>query len=182
MTNNPLIINLYGAPGSGKSTTRAGIFRILKLKQINCEEVTEFAKALTWEERQKELEIQPYVFANQLKSMEILKNKVDVIITDSPLLLSYYYGKTYSKNRYSENFYNFILDEVHKENSLNIMIKRVKPYNPIGRNQIEGESDKIHYDIISLLERNDIVFHEVDGDEEASSKIAYTAMEKLQLN
>ena len=39
-----LVVNLFGGPGVGKSTLRAGVFHKLKLKLLNVEEVIEFVK------------------------------------------------------------------------------------------------------------------------------------------
>ena len=39
-----LIMNLYGGPGSGKSTGAAYIFSMLKMVGVDAEYVTEFAK------------------------------------------------------------------------------------------------------------------------------------------
>lgn len=44
--NKTIVINLLGAPGAGKSTLAALIFSKLKMKNIACEIVTEFAKDL----------------------------------------------------------------------------------------------------------------------------------------
>lgn len=44
-----LVINLFGGPSTGKSTTAAEIFVYLKKKKINCEYITEYAKDKTWE-------------------------------------------------------------------------------------------------------------------------------------
>lgn len=38
------VINLFAGPGSGKSTTCAGVFNKLKLAGINCEMALEYAK------------------------------------------------------------------------------------------------------------------------------------------
>jgi adenylate kinase family enzyme len=38
------VINLFGGPGCGKSTLAARIFSILKLKDISCELINEYAK------------------------------------------------------------------------------------------------------------------------------------------
>ena len=46
--------------------------------------MTEFAKDLTWENRQNTLENQLYVFAEQHHRVNRLKKQVDVVITDSP--------------------------------------------------------------------------------------------------
>ena len=45
----PLVVNLAGAPGAGKSTGAAYIFTRLKQLGVNCELVGEFAKDKTWE-------------------------------------------------------------------------------------------------------------------------------------
>lgn len=44
-----LIVNLFGAPGAGKSTLAAYVFAKLKMAGVNAELVTEFAKDKTWE-------------------------------------------------------------------------------------------------------------------------------------
>lgn len=44
MRNKALIIDLIGGPGSGKSTTAAGLFYKLKKLGYNCEMSLEFAK------------------------------------------------------------------------------------------------------------------------------------------
>ena len=42
-----MIINLFGGPGTGKSTGAAYIFAKLKMCGVNCELITEFAKDMT---------------------------------------------------------------------------------------------------------------------------------------
>ena len=44
--NKTIIINLIGAPCAGKSTLAALVFSKLKMNNISCEIVTEFAKDL----------------------------------------------------------------------------------------------------------------------------------------
>jgi uridine kinase len=39
-----LIVNIYGMPSAGKSTTAAGVFSELKWLNIDCELATEYAK------------------------------------------------------------------------------------------------------------------------------------------
>ena len=39
-----IVVNLIGGPGSGKSTTAAGLFYNLKKLGINCEMALEYAK------------------------------------------------------------------------------------------------------------------------------------------
>ena len=58
-----IVVNLYGGPGSGKSTTAAGIFSELKMLGLNTELVTEYAKDKVWEKHESILDNQIYVFA-----------------------------------------------------------------------------------------------------------------------
>lgn len=88
------VINLFGGPGTGKSTAAAGLFFQMKLQGFRVELVTEFAKDLVWEEHQAALEDQLYVLAEQNRRLHRLRGKVDWVITDSPLLLSGVYASS----------------------------------------------------------------------------------------
>ena len=60
-----LVVNLFGAPGAGKSTDSAiYIFSQLKINGINAELVTEFAKNIIWEHNRKALTNQIYMLGN----------------------------------------------------------------------------------------------------------------------
>ena len=87
-----IIVNLFGAPGSGKSTGAAYIFSQLKMLGVDAELVTEFAKDKVWENNTEVLNNQTYVFGKQHFRISRCADKVDVIVTDSPLLLSAIYN------------------------------------------------------------------------------------------
>ena len=63
MNKMTICCNLFGSPGSGKSTMAALVFSRLKMLNINCELVTEFAKDKVWENNNTALANQLYVFA-----------------------------------------------------------------------------------------------------------------------
>ena len=86
-----LVINLIGGPGCGKSTTAAGIFYELKKNGVDCEMSTEFAKDKTWEENQKVLNCQFYISGKQAFRLARVSGKVDVAVTDSPIILGAMY-------------------------------------------------------------------------------------------
>ena len=43
-----IVVNFFGAPGSGKTTAALGIAGYLKRKHLNAEYVSEFAKDQVW--------------------------------------------------------------------------------------------------------------------------------------
>ena len=153
------VINLFGGPCSGKSTTAAGLFSEMKAKHVNVEYVTEVAKEMTWEDRQITLQCQPYIFGKQLRNLWRLKNKVDYIITDSPLLLSAVYG---SREVWHDSFFLFIIEEFKKFDNKNFYLKRGSNYSEIGRNQNLHESMEIDQKIIKTLEENKLTFTTFD--------------------
>lgn len=154
------IINIFGAPGAGKSTVSSQIFSELKYHNVSCELVNEFAKDLTWSERHRDLRVQPYIFGKQLLRLERLIGKVDYIITDSPLLLSL----VYTNESWPLSFSKMVVDIFHSFSNLNFLIKRTKPYIQSGRNQTEIESDILYTKIHSMLESNNINYKLVSDD------------------
>lgn len=131
----PLVVNLFAGPGSGKSTGAAFLFAYLKLMKVNVELVTEFAKELAWEgDKDFMANNQVYITGQQIRRMNRLIGKVDVIITDSPIEL----GALYTD---SPLLKELCYSEGSKwDRRLDFFVNRVKPYNPSGRNQTLEEA------------------------------------------
>lgn len=144
-------------PGSGKSTGAAYIFAKLKMLGINCEYVTEYAKDKTWEGAKEALKCQLYITGKQVWRMTRIYNKVDVIITDSPIAMS----TQYCDDELEQQL--FIHESKKFPNQCNCFIKRVKPYQTSGRNQTEDEAKLIDLGITNMLTMNDIPFDTYDG-------------------
>jgi hypothetical protein len=164
-TDSPTVVNFFGGPGAGKSTTAAALFTLLKLHdEVHCELVTEFAKDLVWEERHKTFENQFYMFAKQQHRVWRVADKVDFTITDSPILLSNIYGEHY--NRYCANttFYDYVLMEFNRYNNINFFIERKKGYAEAGRNESEQEAIIIDKKIKDYLTENSIECISINGD------------------
>lgn len=138
------VINLYGGPGTGKSTTAAHLFALMKQAGINCELVTEYAKDKTWEESFNVLSNQLYVLAKQEHRLHRVSDKVDYIITDSPILLSL----AYTDQPYLSDL---IMELRKKYDNIDIMLRRVKAYNPVGRSQTEDEARQLDSNIEGIL-------------------------------
>lgn len=156
-----IVINLFGAPGAGKSTGAAYIFSLLKMYGVNAELITEFAKDKTWENNSKALANQAYIFGNQLFKMSRCEDKVDVIITDSPLPLSIIYNNS---DTLGEEFNNVVMKVFNSYNNLNYYVNRIKPYSEVGRNQTKEESAMIGDSVKSMLHSRNISYTEVDGN------------------
>lgn len=168
MPTSTKIINIFGEPSVGKSTTSAGLFFLMKHKGMNVELVSEFAKQLVWSGRKETLEDQLYVTAKQNHKLEMLNGKVDFVISDSPLFLGILYSRRYKR---MPSFHHLIKDLFNSYDNLNILLKRAKPYKQAGRIQTEQEAVKVRKRLIEMLDLYKIPHHTMNGDDQAPQKI-----------
>ena len=169
MERNALIVNLFGGPGVGKSTTAAGVFTLLKLHDVECELITEYAKDLVWEERHKTFFDQQYIFAKQNHRLWRVHDKVDVVVTDCPLMLSPIYGERYKTG--SLEFDKNVEKVVDTYNNLNIVLERTKKYNQNGRNETEDEAREVDATIKRVLAEYGMSWTTIPGNFEGINKI-----------
>lgn len=140
MKKQPKVINLFGSSGSGKSTTALGLTYHLRLLGYKAEYVSEYAKDLVVEESEHKLKHQLYVFAKQLKRVDVLLDKdLDYIITDSPTLLSYFYGEKFQVNL--EGFKELVISSFKSTPQINVFLRRTLPFDETLRLQTSEESD-----------------------------------------
>ncbi len=163
-----LVVNLYGGPGSGKSTTAAGVFYKLKLWGFNVELVTEYAKDLVYEGRLAAMcEEQDYILAEQHKRIYRLIDYVDVVVTDSPLMLStiyippHWYG---TKPDYVDAFKNLVNTTNDQYNNLNFFLDRPDKYDSDGRAQTHEEAIQKDNEIHEMLQHYEIAYHTLKTD------------------
>lgn len=173
-----IVINLFGAPGAGKSTGAARIFSNLKMAGVNAELVTEFAKDKVWEESKAVFQDQLYILAKQNFRLSRISDKVDVAITDSPIILSAFY----KDGRDLKNFKPFILELFNSYDNINFFVNRVKPYNPVGRFQTEEESDEISTELKDMLMEEGISYIDINGSLESYDNITQMILEALNGN
>lgn len=172
-----ILVNLFGAPGAGKSTGAAYIFSQLKMRGVNAELVTEFAKDKVWEESKAVFNNQAYIFGKQYFRISRCADKVDVVITDSPLLLSVIYN---NDPVLGEEFNEVVRNVMKNYNCMNYYLTRTKKYNPVGRFQTEAESDEIADEIHQLLVRENLLFNETTGDIEGYDNIVEDILDILE--
>lgn len=144
-----LVVNLFGGPGTGKSTNAALIFGKLKTRGVEAELVHEYAKDLVWEGRHRIFEeAQQYIAAKQQWHVERCFGQVEVVVTDSPLLFPLIYG----------NLTNGLSDHIRETfngwRTYNVFLRRnstIHPYVERGRNQTEDEAKQIDQKIYEML-------------------------------
>jgi len=146
----PKVINFYGGPGSGKSTTAAAMFAELKYRGFNTEYVQEYAKDATWEKRgEKVFAAQDYIFGKQHFRLARVASEVDFVVTDSPLLLSL----VYTPMDFPMPSFTFMVKEAYDMyDNLNVFLMRNKPFQQAGRNQNETEARVLDINIREMLE------------------------------
>jgi adenylate kinase family enzyme len=170
---NTLFINLFGGPGVGKSTLCAMIFSDLKIRGIETEMALEYAKDVVWEENYKKLSNQVYIFGKQHNRIYRLNGKVDVVITDSPLLNSIIYDETDNQELKA-----LVLGEFKKMNTLNFYVERSFEYSQNGRVQdyeAALEKDRIYK---QLLDENNIPYIKIQSGNKSLSLIIEEILDK----
>lgn len=179
-----LLVNMFAGPGAGKSTITSHVFSELKWRGVNCEVALEFAKDLVWEERFTTLDNQIYVFGKQLHRIKRLVDKVDVIITDSPLLFSVLYIPDWlkSEDELNKAFRNLVIGVHSSFHNSNYFIERLKPYNPKGRMQTEDQAKGKCEEVKTLLKATEGTnWKSVPGNKAGADAIVEDIVSKLSL-
>lgn len=142
---NTLVVNLYGGPGTGKSTGAAYLFALCKMRDINAELVREYVKGWAWEQRKIGPLDQFYFFGKQLRAESALYGKVELIITDSSVQIGAYYAARYCSPRVSAAVRAAAQAARAEAEALGIQffdvwLTRSKPYNAAGRYESEEQA------------------------------------------
>lgn len=164
------VINLFAGPGSGKSTTAAGLFYHMKCAGVEVELVQEYAKDMVWEGRHNILEDQIYIFAKQQRRIARLKNHgLQYVITDSPIPLGLCYTRPEDM---SDAFKSLVMDVFNSYDNHNFYLTRNVCYNPNGRNQkTEQEAMQVDDKLTHMLSSNQIPYMTVQGGTSAVQDI-----------
>ena len=159
-----VLIGFIGAPSCGKSTTAAKLFSRLKDNGLNVELVTEFCKTWAWDEREITPYSQFYFFGKQSYAESRLFNKVDYVVTDSPVLLSAFYQEYYNKDSSlspaCKEFYRKVAED--KIKVMNFFLPRKKKYVAKGRYQTEEQANEVAVDLRNWLDSEGYEYEVLD--------------------
>lgn len=174
---NTIVVHLFGEPSAGKSTCAMDITAKLKRSGINAEYVSEFAKDKLYEHNDEVFNHQEYLFGKQSFKMGRVKNKVQVMVVDSPLILSIIYN---TSTILGENFNNTVLDVFNSYNNKNYLLIRNHPYENEGRFQNEDEAKEVRKEIIDKLNQYNIKYEEIASTESNCEYIVEEVMEEIR--
>ena len=172
MNKLPIVINLFGGPGVGKSTIASGLFYYMKTSNYNVELINEYAKELVYEHRHNILRRdQLYLFTKQHRKMFRLVGKTNYIITDSPLLLQPIYLRKTVDTIYDKKLLEeLIISTSNKYPNINILLSRNEEleYKFDGRVQDEKGAQDVDQEIKEYLNNN---YNEIIVDNNTISNI-----------
>ena len=158
-----LIVNIYGGPGAGKSTTALQLVAELKKLGYHADYVSEVAKELVYakdfEHLDGTLKNQSKILSEQKRRLDIMLDNVDVVVTDSPLLLNTVYLKE-NAPEYIES----VFSQYENYNNYNVVVERdlsVK-FEQEGRIHNLEESIKKDGEINTLLDSHNIDYQRFD--------------------
>jgi hypothetical protein len=147
------VINFFGGPGCGKSTTAAELFARMKKGQHKVELVHEVAKDFVWEEAYHVFGEQDYIFALQHRLIRRLtRHDIDYAIVDSSILLSLFYMPW----DFPPSFCQFVEDAFDSYDNINIFLDRSPkiPYVQAGRNETEEQAQAKDQLMLDYFDRN----------------------------
>ena len=158
------VINLFGAAGSGKSTTSAGLVYMLNLKLSGkvIEFTPEYFKELVWEDNVKEVfGRQLEVLAEQNKRLSRLEGKVDFVITDCPLPLISLYQPESFKNVIGDTFTELTMKIYQNYENINYLLLRDHHFQAEGRIHNDSQAREIERRLPDYLKSHNINYKEV---------------------
>ncbi len=176
-----IVINLFGEPSAGKSTAAMDITAKLKRVGINAEYISEFAKEKMYEHNEEVFDHQEYIFGKQSFKMGRVRGKVQVIVTDSPLLFNILYNND-DNGILDEDFNKVVLKMFNSYDNRNFVLTRYHKYENEGRRQNEQQATDVRYDLLNLLNDLDISYEWCTFNSEDCDKIANTIVKEVKKN
>lgn len=164
MNKNTLIIDIYGGPGSGKSSTAKMLSGLISSLGYTSETPEEYPKYLIHKEDYKSLENQIGIFREHKSRIDDLLGKYDFIISDSPTLMQ----NIYIKERYGKKEYKNLRKLVklehkkHNDKRVSFFLNRKHNFKEIGRVQNEEQALEKSKQIKEYLIKNKVNFFEYD--------------------
>jgi nicotinamide riboside kinase len=152
-----LVVNLFGAPGAGKSTLAllvAGLCKV-HLPEYSVECPNEIAKLKIYDESLKALSCQLYIAGLQHWQIARCSGHADIVVCDSPVLLSAVYA-TETKDGVPPGFEETCMFYHKRFESINYFVVRAAVFENKARIHTEDDETRLAGKISNLLNRHNI--------------------------
>jgi hypothetical protein len=158
-----LVVNLFGGPGTGKSTAMHGIMYGLKVLGARVECASEYAKDLVYDGSWDALRNQRAILEEQTARVRRFIGKVPLVINEAPIIN----GLVYTPDDERQDVKNTIRASWASFLNLNFLLTRAssRPYDAVGRYQTAAEALKVDAKIRTMLIAEGVDFQEFDADE-----------------
>lgn len=179
------VLNLFGPPGTGKSTTAAQVFARLKWAGVDCELTSEYAKWASWENNAAAFDDPVKLFSENLHQLLVTVPQCDVVVCDSPLLSCAFFNRfsrrgLFKNNEFWNDRFSLLVEATHAGfDNVNVLLKRTKPYNPKGRVHTEAQSNAMYDGMRDMLLTSGAPFFSFDATPETADKIFDITMKEL---
>lgn len=180
-----LVVNLFGAPSCGKSTLALLIGGVLKTEHpyLASEVPNEVPKFLAYDGRKGEvprnLRCQPFVMGQQLWQIARCEGHADVVITDSPVLLSAVYGKEYGQD-IPDSFLDVCRHYHYAYKSMNYYVVRQHAYEEKARVTSEKDAARIDSHIKMVLSACDVTYETVKSSMDDAHRIVAQIVQQIE--
>lgn len=162
------VINLFGAPGAGKSTTMLGLTYKMKMMGLSVENTPEYFKELILEEGQHaKFGGQLHVLSEQNRRLARLLGKNDFAVTDCPLPLIGFY----TPGDYFNGFSDLVTQLNNQYDNVNYIIIRKHEFENEKRDHNEEQSDLIAEELPEHLRKNNIEYKVFESSEDLVERI-----------
>lgn len=147
------VVNLFAAPGTGKSTTGQILAGLLSIARYRVEFVPEFAKFATFADNQSALSDPVYMMAKQANRLHVLRNQpLDFVIMDGPLPV----GLLYTPEHYYRHHEPLVMEIFNSYENVNFLLEANPeiPYQTHGRSQSKAQADELASKLRHIIDRH----------------------------
>jgi energy-coupling factor transporter ATP-binding protein EcfA2 len=177
-----LVINLFGAPGAGKSTLALLVAGLLKSQHpdLTVECPDEIAKLVVYDESPKVLRCQLYIAGRQFWQIARCEGHADVVVCDSPVLLSPVYGTEHGQSL-PPAFFD-VCAHYHAEfPSLNYFVMRAHQFETRARVHDQSDERRLENKISEALVRAKAPFRTTTSSFAEAQRIVATAAHEARI-